>query len=84
MIKAIKSLCICICMLNLFSLHGQKLEGRLIDSQTKEPLEYASIGIMGTSQGATTDEEGYFSFDTQGHAVCTAGGLKPNGLSTKN
>jgi hypothetical protein len=46
----------------LSSLQGQNLDGRILDSQTSEPLEYVSIGIMDTPQGATTDENGYFSF----------------------
>jgi hypothetical protein len=45
-------------------LNGQRLEGRILDSQTTEALEYVSIGIMDSPQGATTDETGFFSFET--------------------
>ena len=45
-----------LCMLSLFEIKGQTLTGRITDSRTGEPLEYASIGIMDTRHGATTDE----------------------------
>ncbi len=37
-----------------------KIVGRVIDSQTKEPLPGASIQIVGTTMGAYADEEGYY------------------------
>ena len=54
-----------LCVLSLFELKGQTLTGRITDSLTGEPLEYASIGIMETRYGATTDEKGFFAFEAK-------------------
>ncbi|MCD4792097.1 MAG: carboxypeptidase-like regulatory domain-containing protein [Bacteroidales bacterium] len=49
-----------------FKIHGQVLEGRIIDSKTYEPLEYVSIGIINTTHGTITDNMGYFKFEAKG------------------
>jgi hypothetical protein len=38
------------------------ITGRVIDSQTVEPIPFANVFIVNTSQGATTDMEGSFTF----------------------
>ncbi|HMP31738.1 MAG TPA: carboxypeptidase-like regulatory domain-containing protein, partial [Saprospiraceae bacterium] len=53
-------------------MNGQKTEtiinavfsGRVIDETTKEPLVGATVQIIGTTHGVTTDEEGIFKFQT--------------------
>jgi len=37
------------------------IEGRLTDALTGEPVQYASIGIEGSSVGTSSNAEGYFS-----------------------
>jgi len=34
--------------------------GRVIDAQTKNPISFANILVIGTNYGAATDEEGYY------------------------
>jgi len=41
-----------------------KFTGRVLDSKTKMPLEYASIVILGTQNGTYTDSNGQFSITT--------------------
>jgi hypothetical protein len=45
------------------SLNGQIITGRIIDLSNGSPLEYASIGAIGTSAGCVTDREGKFNID---------------------
>ena len=47
---------------------GQSIDGSIIDSKSNEPIEYVSIGIVGTQFGATTDDQGYFVFNYKGNA----------------
>lgn len=54
-----------LCVLSLFELKGQSFKGWITDSLTGEPLEYASIGIIDTRFGATSDEQGYFAFEAK-------------------
>src|SRR6056297_2891526 len=44
-----------------FMAHGQT--GIVIDSQTGQPLAFATIGLKGTSQGTISNEDGYFNID---------------------
>ena len=37
-----------------------KLNGKVVDATTNEPLPYATITVLGTSYGATTDMDGVF------------------------
>ncbi len=41
--------------------HAQEYSGRLTDNKTGTPLEYASIGIIGTSIGTVSNEHGVFA-----------------------
>ncbi len=43
----------------------QIIAGRIIDSKTNKPLEYASIGIINTNFGTITDTNGYFKVETK-------------------
>lgn len=43
--------------------HSQILSGIVVNSKTKEPLEYVSIGVIDSNFGATTDESGQFNFN---------------------
>ena len=42
-------------------LAQQKIEGRIIDEETGKPVPYASIGVMGTSKGTSSNLQGEFS-----------------------
>ena len=42
----------------------QVAQGKIIDSQTKEPLIGVSIQMKGTTSGTQTDWDGFFNFET--------------------
>lgn len=49
-----------------FSAHGQtkmRVEGKVIDSRSKEPLSFATVNFTGTDIGTTTDNEGFFELE---------------------
>jgi len=49
------------------SLHAQNtgdLSGRIIDLQSQQPLEGATVVLEGTTLGVITDAEGYFTFES--------------------
>ena len=47
--------------LNVFSQH--RLSGVLTDAETKEPVQYATVYINGTTKGVITDKTGSFYLD---------------------
>lgn len=38
------------------------VEGKLVDAQTQEPVAFATIGILGSALGTSSNADGYFSF----------------------
>lgn len=40
-----------------------QLKGQVVDAQTKEPLPFCTIAVLGTSLGGVTDANGYFVID---------------------
>jgi hypothetical protein len=42
----------------------EQIRGRVIDSETNEPIEYVNIIIDGTHIGTVTDENGFFKLNT--------------------
>jgi hypothetical protein len=42
----------------LIDLNGQSLHGRVVDSNTLEPLEYVSMGVFNTRLGTITNDKG--------------------------
>jgi len=52
-----------IILLSLFSLSlsGQAIKGKIFDSETKEPLSFASVYLEGTTIGTVSDRKGQFS-----------------------
>jgi CarboxypepD_reg-like domain len=45
-----------------YSLLGQKrINGKIVDSKSGEPVSYASIGVVGTAKGTSANLEGSFS-----------------------
>jgi hypothetical protein len=47
----------------------QMLEGKIVDKATRQPVPFASIGIMGTSEGTSSNLEGEFSLFVKGSAA---------------
>lgn len=44
------------------SVLGQRrIDGKIIDSKSGEPISFVSIGIVGTSRGTSANGEGEFS-----------------------
>jgi len=49
-------------------LQAQIITGKVIDKASGKSLEYANLGIINTSIGITTNEEGEFSLDIKGQS----------------
>ena len=47
----------------------QILEGKVLDKATHLPVPFASIGILGSSQGTSSNMEGEFSLFVKGNVV---------------
>jgi len=43
-----------------FQLNGQEIKGTILDSLNSTPLEYASVGLVGTRYGCITNQQGIF------------------------
>lgn len=56
-----QKLALLVCLSACFSFAQQTLKGQLVDEQTKEPVEFANIGIIGKGIGTVTDEKGRFA-----------------------
>jgi len=50
-------------------LLGQNISGKVIDFSSGESLVYVSIGVMETSKGTITDENGNFNLDVTGQSI---------------
>ncbi|MEM6736253.1 MAG: carboxypeptidase-like regulatory domain-containing protein [Bacteroidota bacterium] len=46
-----------------FSQDYTTVSGRIIDLETKEPLSFATLGILNQPLGVVTDQDGYFNFN---------------------
>ena len=56
-------------ILSLFqqSLYGQKVEGKVIDEENKQPVSFVTIGVVNKSGGTYSDEKGNYSLDLSGY-----------------
>ncbi|MGE0090071.1 MAG: carboxypeptidase-like regulatory domain-containing protein [Bacteroidales bacterium] len=66
---------------NKFTEPILSISGRIIDKDTRNPLPFANLSILGKSIGTITNEEGYFSFKIplsfkNENLVCTYIGYK--------
>lgn len=52
-------------LLSHLSLNAAIIKGKVVDSQSSEPLEYVNIGILRTHLGTITDINGEFQIDTK-------------------
>jgi len=50
----------CFLLFILFPVYGQTIAGRVVNSSTKEPIEYVNIGIVNTTIGTVTNATGNF------------------------
>lgn len=50
-------------------LHAQVITGKVIDFSNGEPLEYVSIGVIGTPIGTITDNNGNFTINVTGQTL---------------
>jgi hypothetical protein len=57
---------VCLFLLLNLEFYGQTLTGKVLSTSNNEPLIYASIGVIGTSLGTITNEEGYFNLGING------------------
>lgn len=58
--KSILFLLIAISSLPAFSQSGYSISGKIIDQETKQPLQAASVFAENTTLGTATNEQGYF------------------------
>jgi len=49
-------------------LHCQVITGKIVDSSNMNPLEYVSIGIIGTPLGTLTNAKGEFGLEVKGQS----------------
>jgi len=66
--KYLQIIILCFFSIVAFAQQNIKISGKIIDSQTKSPIEYAIIYIKNTQNpravfGGTTNEKGFFSID---------------------
>ena len=54
---------LCLFLPQFMLLQGQIITGKLVDESTNLPIEFVSIGIIGTRIGEITNEKGIFSLD---------------------
>ncbi len=47
--------------LSLWAGAQQMIEGRVVDRETGKPVSFASVGVVGTAKGTSTNAEGAFS-----------------------
>ncbi len=47
----------------ILTAQSWRIEGKIIDCSTKQDLHLVNVGIIGTTQGATSDETGRFSIE---------------------
>jgi hypothetical protein len=52
--------CFC-CLLSLNAICQQLIQGVLIDSISREPVEFANVGLVGRALGTVTNDKGEFS-----------------------
>ena len=50
-------------LITSWSLHGQILRGVVLDEQSGEPIDFASVFFSGTFVGTTTNQDGAFELD---------------------
>lgn len=59
-----KNLCITsLCMLYISILCAQNIQGKLIDQNTKAPIPFVNIGLLGKNIGTVSDDEGNFTLE---------------------
>jgi hypothetical protein len=50
-------------------LYGQSISGKVLGASNDQPLIYASIGVIETTFGTITNEEGNFNLDVKGQPI---------------
>jgi hypothetical protein len=53
-------------IISLTAFSQQTIEGRVVDKETGSPIPFASIGVIGTSKGTTSNLQGQFSLVVSG------------------
>jgi hypothetical protein len=49
------------------NLYGQKVEGIVIDEESKQPISFVTIGVVNKSGGTYADEKGNYSLELSGY-----------------
>jgi len=61
-------LCILFFLSLALNVHGQVIQGRIVKENTREPMPYVNIGVIGTNTGTVSDENGDFKITVAGLA----------------
>ncbi len=61
MLKRLTTICFIFISVSSTFAQTKKLSGKIIDQHTQEPIEFATIYLKGTTNGATADASGSFS-----------------------
>ncbi|HEY0743029.1 MAG TPA: TonB-dependent receptor [Chryseosolibacter sp.] len=68
--------------------NGQSLSGTVIDAETREPLAFATVQLLGTKTGVTANESGKFALDAassrQSKLIVSFVGYKTDTISVGN
>jgi len=56
---------LCLFLAQFMVLQGQIISGKLVDESTNLPIEFVSVGIIGTPLGEITNEKGIFNLDVK-------------------
>lgn len=80
-----KRLLILILMVSSKAIFGQNIAGLLLNSESRQPIEFANIGIFGKDVGTVSDQNGRFNLyvDSQydnDTILFSAIGYKPHGI----
>ena len=46
-----------------FTVHSQSVNGKIIDADSKNPLQYVNIGVVGRNIGTVCDKNGSFTLE---------------------
>jgi hypothetical protein len=71
-------------LFNHFAFGQRICEGILLDSLTRQPIEFANIGIVGKGVGTVTDEKGRFNFKIPDSLSTLPVKISMLGYKTKN
>lgn len=62
---SIKSACTVLCLISAYIINAQSISGIVIDPDSKKPVPYATISVLNTKKGVTSDFNGKFQIEAR-------------------